>query len=301
MKLIKRLLLVAFVLVLLLVGGVIFAISRIDSLAKVAIEQGGTKATGATTTVGAVNIGLTSGEFAMTDLKIANPAGFQSPQFFSLGKTGLKVAVDKLQGDSIELPLISLENVAVTLERRDGKTNYNAILENINKLKGDSAKQPSSGGEQRFVINELDIRNVTVTIDALGGPQAVSELTRVIIPIDEIKLTNVGKTGDGVAGTGVTMSELTSLVVTAVLNAATEKGGPLIPADLLGDLQGKLSLIGTDGLNMSVIANTKGTVEEMGKKLGEQAGKAVDDAAKKATEAVEGAADKLKGLIPGKK
>jgi uncharacterized protein YjbJ (UPF0337 family) len=39
----------------------------------------------------------------------------------------------------------------------------------------------------------------------------------------------------------------------------------------------------------------------MGKKLGEQAGKAVDDAAKKATEAVEGAADKLKGLIPGKK
>ncbi|MFZ4573555.1 MAG: AsmA family protein [Phycisphaerales bacterium] len=301
MKLIKRLLLVLFILVVLVVGGVVFAITRIDSLAKTAIEKGTTAATGAQTSVQEVRIGFLAGTFDLAGLKVANPAGFQSPEFFSLGKGGLTIDPLKLQGDTIEVPRVSLDTIGITLERRDGKTNYKAILDNMGRLKTGGGSKPSGGSEKRFIINELDIRDVKVTVDMVGGPQAVSELTRVIIPIDEITLTNVGKTGDGVAGTGVTMSELSNIVIAAVLNAATEKGGPLLPADLLGDLQGKLGSLGIDDLHMKVVAKTQAKVEELGKKFGEEAKKAVDDAKKKAKDAVDSAADKLKGLIPGPK
>ncbi|MFZ4429353.1 MAG: hypothetical protein ACOYPS_03255 [Phycisphaerales bacterium] len=149
-----------------------------------------------------------------------------------------------------------------------------------------------------MIINDLELSNIVVMIDLAGGPQAVSDLTRVTIPIDRISLSNVGKTGGGVAGTGVTVSELSSIVISAVLSAATEKGGGLIPADLLGDLNGRLEGLGKNLLDMKVVADTQAKVEELGKKVIDDVKKTVDETAKKAADK---ASEALKGLIPGKK
>jgi uncharacterized protein involved in outer membrane biogenesis len=298
MKLLKRLAIVLVLLVLLLAGGLAFGISRIDSIIKAAIEKGATHATGTQTTVSTVEIGLLSGEFSMSGLNLANPAGFSSPKFFGLGSAGVALSLPTLMQDTIELPRFAMDTIEVNLERRDGKTNFGTILDNLKKLQGESkpapTSSPSAGAEKRLIIRDLELKNIIVKIDMAGGPQALSEFTRVTIPIDQIKLTDVGKTGSGVGGSGVTVAELSDIIIKAVLNAATDKGGPLIPADLLGDLNGRLAALGTDGLKMEVVAKAQGKVEEMGKKLADDAKKAVDDAAKKASDA-------LKGLIPGKK
>jgi hypothetical protein len=120
----------------------------------------------------------------------------------------------------------------------------------------------------------------------------------VTIPIDKIELKDVGQTGQGVGGSGVTMSQLSGIIVKAVLAAAAEKGGGLIPGDLLGDLQGKLSsLTNLDSLSkggMSIVAGAAGKVEEIGKKVGDDVKKSVDDATKNV-------GDALKGVLPGGK
>lgn len=300
MKILKRLVLAAVVLVVLLAGGVMLLLSQVDRIAKVAIEQGGTFATGTQTTVNDVSIGLFSGKFGLSGLTIANPEGFKSPAFMSLGTGGVDLSLASLSGSTIEVPRFSLDTLEVNLERRDGKTNYGSILDSLKRLQGQGgATQPtSSGDETKLIINDLSLSNIVVKIDLAGGPQAVSDLTRVTIPIDRITLSNVGKTGGGVAGTGVTVSELSSIVISAVLSAATEKGGSLIPADLLGDLNGRLEGLGKNLLDMKVVAETQAKVEELGKKVVEDVKKTVDETAKKAADK---ASEALKGLIPGKK
>jgi hypothetical protein len=147
------------------------------------------------------------------------------------------------------------------------------------------------------VINELIIRNITVHADLMGGQgtlrEAAGQLARVTIPIDEIRLTDVGKTGEGVGGSGVTMGELAGLIVEALLAAAVEKGGDLLPADVVGDIRGKLAQLG--GLQ-DIGLKIGDQVSEMGKALENiRSPEDVGEVIRRGTDEVE----RLRGLIPG--
>lgn len=279
--------------VALVVVAVLVAVAAIDGIARTAIEKGGTYALGAKTGVASVHVGLLSGEFSMNGLTVDNPSGgaFASPHFLTLGKGGVAVTLGTLNKPTVELPSLTLSNLDVNLEKKDGKTNYGAILDHLKQTTGGDSKPASkpAADEKRFIIHDLDIQNVTVHVDLLGGPAVLSNATKLTVPIERIQLTDVGKTGTGVAGSGVTMSELSGIVVKAVLAAAAQKGGDIIPADVLSDLQGQLAAFGDlDKLKMNVTAAAKEKVEELQKKAADEGKKALDEAA-----------DKLKGLIPG--
>ena len=300
-KLVKRLFILAVVLILLLVGGVILGLYYNNDIVKKGIQDGGTYAMGVPTTVGSVDIGLTSGTFAMTKLQIANPPGYTGPSFVTMGDTKVAVSINSLSQDVIEIPTFSLADIEVTLQRKDGGSNYQVILDNLKKLSSGSTSPAPGEKEKKLIINDLTIKNVRVNVDLGAAPagaigDAVNQATKVTIPIDEIKLQNVGKTGTGVSGSGVTVSQLASIIVQAVLNAAAEKGGGLLPTDMLSDLKSRVASIG----DLDKLISTQ-TATEAAAKVGE----AAKDAAKKVEEqgkkAVEGAKKGLEGLIPGKK
>lgn len=295
-KRIKRLFALGFVLILLVIGGVVFAVMNINSLAKAGIEKGGTYALGTNTTLQSANVGILGGTFSMNGLNVANPPGYKAPSFLSLGSGGVAVSFNTLSKPVVELPRLSLDNLNVALEKSGGKANFNVILDHIKKVadQAGGGGPSTDGGEKKFVVNELSLTNIKISVDLIGGP---GDLTKVNIPIDEIKLNNVGKTGTGVAGTGVTMSQLASIIVEAVLAAAADKGGGILPADILGDLQGGLAGLGSlDNLGMSVAAKAQGTIEKIGgdaiktvtDKIGGEAGKVVEDATKKVTDLIPG-------------
>ncbi|MGE3107225.1 MAG: hypothetical protein AB7G11_03000 [Phycisphaerales bacterium] len=296
MKIVKKIKYVVLIVVVLLIAGIALAFYSIDVIAKKGIEKGATYALGVNTTLGSADVGILSGTFSMSDLNVSNPQGFSSPHFLSLGSGGVAVSLNTLRQQTVELPSLSLEHIDVNLERKEAGSNYNVILENLKKVSGDGGSKPSTpaGDEKRFVIRDLSIKDITVHLDLVGGPGAIGELTKVNIPIDEIKLTDVGKTGTGVSGTGVTLRELSSIIVQAVLGAAADKGGGLIPGDVLGDLQSRLAGLGdVKSLGMKVLGDAKGTIEQAGKK-------AIDDVTKKAQDAVKDTIDGgLKKLLPG--
>lgn len=310
----KKLLLLAGVIFLLVVVGVVVAFFAIDSIAKGAIEKGGSYALGTPTTVSSVSVGVLSGKFSLQGLNVANPTSggsFKSPQFLTLGSGGVDVSLSTLNQPTVELPKFTLSNLDVNLEKRDGKTNYGVILDHMQQVTGgksggdapkSSTPAPSAGAEKKYIIRDLDIQRVTIHARLVDGPDAVKDLTSITIPIDSIRLKDVGKTGTGVAGSGVTMEQLTNIIVKAVLSAATEKGGGLLPADMLNDLQGKIKALGDLGaLPAEVVASATGTVEKAGKKIVDEGKKAIDGAVDQGKKAVDDAANKLKGLIPGVK
>ena len=305
-KLLKLGIFLVCLLLVLVVAGTLIVGAYANQIAKKAIEQGGTYALGVDTKVNDVKLGLLSGEFGLNGLDVANPAGagHTSPHFLGLGHAEVKVDYSALQQPVVKLPRLALDAIDVSLEKRGGKANYQTILDNLKKLESGSSPTPQpqpSGSEKKFVIQDLSITNVTIHVDMLdaGGLSQVAKLT---IPLDKIQLSNVGQTGTGVQGTGVTMKELVSIVVQAVLGAATQKAGDILPGELLSDLQGQLGqLSGLKDLPMQVTGDLKNVVDNLGKDVGKKAEEAAKDVGKKIEDVTKGVGDALKNPFGGDK
>src|SRR5262245_46526516 len=119
----KRLLLLGcagLVLVVLLgVGGVLF---YMDSIAKAAIERGGTYALGVNVRVGDADVKPLVGRFDMHRFTVDNPAGFGQDKFMSLGDGGVAVTLSSLRSNTVELGQLKLDVVDMRLIRDGTKT-----------------------------------------------------------------------------------------------------------------------------------------------------------------------------------
>ena len=270
---IKKLAILAGALVVVLVAIVAIAFMSIDSIAKTAIERGSTYALGVQTTLASADIGILSGEFAMFGLDVANPEGFESDHFLQLGEGFLAVSLGSLREDTVEVPTLALTGIDINLEKRGGKANYKIIADNLKRFEsGDTA---DDGGQadagkpgKRFVIHEIIIRDVNVTVDLVPAGGA---LTRLEVPIDEIRMTDVGSES-------MTSAELTNRVIKMIL-AAIVKNGAHLPADLVNDLGGALAQLGDlDNITVTETARTVVKVVEGLGEGGDEVGKTIGDA-----------------------
>lgn len=254
-------------LLVLVIVGLIVAAVFIDSIARKGVEAGSSYALGVPTTLDKASVGILSGQFSMNGLRVDNPKGYNG-KFMDLGKGAVAVSLGSLASDTVVVPKFELADLRVDLERNSGGSNYDVILGNLKKLDKGEKPKDQSAPQKKFKIGEISITNVNVHLD-LGGP---SGLTKVDVPIHEIKLTNVGSDGSG-----VDIAKLTSIVLEAVLKAAVEKGGALIPADISGELRAHLSqLTGLDKLGVEAV----GKLGEQATKIEGQVGKAAKDAEK---------------------
>ncbi len=281
-KLIK---LVAVLLVLLVLATIAVAL-YIDTIAKTAIERGATYALGVKTTLGSADVGLLSGTFSMGDLTVANPAGFETPHFTHLQEGGVELTFGSLREETVELPTLTLSGLDIHLDKSEGKANYDVILENLSRFEsGDDVEKETDG--KKFVINEILIQRIVVHVQLLpiGG-----DLTKLDVPIDEIRLRNVGSDTDG----SVLMSELTSVIIKAVLAAIVQKGGDLIPADVLGDLgQGLAGLESLAEMGVDVATGLGDRIKD--------AGGGLDEVTEGVGDAIKSIGDGLGGLLGGDK
>ncbi len=224
-KPLKILLFLVVLLVLAVVGIGFFA----DNLAKKGIEAGGTAALGVPTSVDDVHIGFFSGKVALGDLRMANPKAFGNGSFFELGKGSVDVSPLSLFGDRIEIPSVELSAIRVNLIQGLKGSNYDTILKHLQAFQGESAAGADEG--KRFLIQKLTISDVLVTV----APMKELGVAEVTLPIDRIELTDVGSDGDK----GVLLSELTGIVLEAVLTRASASGR--LPSLVQGALGGRLT------------------------------------------------------------
>lgn len=295
MKLIKRLILAAVVLLVLLAVGAFAALYYINDLVKLGVEKGGTVALGVKTTLGGADVSVLGGRAGINDLAVANPPGFKAPEFMSLGKGVVAVGLSSLRQDVVEIPTLELDTIRVTLERKDGKTNYKVILDNLAKLPSGSSKGGSDTPGKKFIVKDLRINDVKVTVDMLDTGIPLGSL---VVPIDQVHLTEIGT-----ASKGLPMADIAGIVVRAVLKTASDNGQGIIPADILGDLNGQLGALGDlSQLGVKLDAKVGAELNKAAEKAQEQLKNAVDDAAKKLGDKIpKGAGDALKGILGGDK
>jgi uncharacterized protein involved in outer membrane biogenesis len=271
------------VVLVVIVGGIVLAWFYLDSLAKTAVEKGATYALGVNTSLGSAKVSLLKGQFVMSELEVANPPGFKTSHFLTLGTGDVAVSLNSLREEVIHLPHLTLDVIDINLEKKDGSSNYQTILSH---LKGHEDKPPSSEEQKgkRYIVDKLTITKATIHTNPLGGD--IAGLAKVDLPIDTIELKNVGSD----TGKGVLLSDLAGVIVKAVLGAAVNKAGDLLPKDIAGDLGASLAQL----KDISKIAD----VESLGKAVGDL-GKNLGNPVKDLGDQTKGAIKGLGGLLGG--
>lgn len=309
-----RIALVFFLLLAFGVGGLVFSAG---SLVKKAVETGGETALGVPTTLEGTELAFFDGRFGLTGLQVANPAGFDGPHFVSMRSAEVELPLSRLTGDVVDVPRFTLDGLDLVLQRKDGKSNYGAILESIERMQGDAPDEPTDGeppaeeGEakdaKKFIIRRIELKNIVAHLDLLP---AGGELTKLDLGLPELVLEDVGN-----AEGGVTVSELVGLIVQVATAATIEAAGDKVPMDVLNDLKDKLGDLDglkdalgeqfapqLDALKSKVEDALGGDVTETLDGLGTKVDEITGGELKKRAEDLEGSVKKgLDGLLGGKK
>ena len=172
-RLARKLLIAIGALLVLLVVALAAVWILIDLIAKAAVEKGGTMAMGVPTSVKSMSIGVLGGQAKISELRVANPPGYETSHFFSLQRGQVNVTLGSLMHETVEIPYLELSGIEVNLEKKEGKANYDVILANLKKMEsgtgGDQPGQPppEKGPGKKFIIRELVIKDVTARADLI--------------------------------------------------------------------------------------------------------------------------------------
>jgi hypothetical protein len=225
------------------VAGIVAAFFFLDTIGGKAIEAGCTKALGVETSVGLVRVGLLTGTFSVRGLRIANPPGFETDHFFTLGRLHFEVPPESLREETIVVRLLELDNVDVSLETVDKKANYDVILDNLNRFSKTGSADPNAKksadqdgeGGKGLVIHEAVIRDIIARID-LGTVSGKAD--RVEVEIPELRIHPNKNTGSA----EVSVAQMTQVIVTAVLTGIAKNAPAALAKGLFQGLGGLASV-----------------------------------------------------------
>jgi hypothetical protein len=240
---VKLLLKIALSLLGLGVAGIVAVFFFLDTIVGKGIEAGCTKALGVETSVGLVRVGLLTGTFSVRGLRIANPPGFETDHFFTLGRLHFEVPPESLREETIVVRLLELDNVDVSLETVDKKANYDVILDNLNRFSKTGSADPNAKksadqdeeGGKGLVIHEVVIRDIIARVD-LGTVSGKAD--RVEVEIPELRMHPNKHTGSA----EVSVAQMTQVIVTAVLTGIAKNAPAALAKGLFQGLGGLASV-----------------------------------------------------------
>jgi hypothetical protein len=175
---------------------------NVDRLVKDAIEDYGSRMTGAKVSVRSVEL-RASGEGIVKGLFIGNPKGFKTAHAARIEQFDLVLDLTSLAGDVIHVRRIGILAPDLIYERGEALTNVDAIRRNIESAIGPSKSQ---GPGRKLIVDQLTIRQAKAQAAAafMGG-------RTVEVSLPDVTLRDIGK-----AKGGVTPAELGQIVAGAM-------------------------------------------------------------------------------------
>ncbi|MDA0974832.1 MAG: hypothetical protein ACO3YY_01935 [Phycisphaerales bacterium] len=284
----KILLRLAVAFVLLLVVGVVVALLSLDSIAKGVVESQGSKALGTSVELDSISIRPVAGRASIAGLSVANPQGYRKPSILVLDRGSIAVRLGSLLSDRPEVPEILIDGVKVDVEQKPGTSNLKELIDGMKAaaVGDDGAVTGEPGTTQRFQVDRLSIKDVSVTAQILPIAGGASEIT---FEIEEIEIADLDS-GDA---EGLLMDELVSKVVGAVIAAVVEQLTIKAPGALVDGLGGLVDSLGIPDATMKI----GGVAVDLGSGIAEGAGKLIEGAAKGVGDSIGGLGESLeKGL-----
>ncbi|GEM_PF-2705765 len=220
MKILKKVLIIA---VIVIVVGVLMVYFAMNSIVRRAIETGAGNALGTKTSLGSAAVHPFAGKVTLVSLEIANPEGFQTGEFLTMKKGAVDVAMGSLLSDPVVVEEISIESPVLTIERKDLTTNLNVILDNLSKnAKGTETKEKETGKGKGFKIKHLLVKDAKAKFLLVGQEP-------VTIELGDIEMKDLGTGEDN----GIKMGVVTLVILTRLAQEVVVDSAGQIPADVL--------------------------------------------------------------------
>ena len=230
--------------------------ASLGAIVQKAVTTFGPKLTGTDIQVEKVKLSLLRGDLQVTNLKMGNPEGYNTPSIMEIGELRVKLDPLTVFKDTIHVKLIDIQSPQVTYEVGLGNSNVSTLLETLSKgEEAEKAAKPEEKEEQggkRVVIDQVTVAGGSIHLAAkITGGHALP------VPLPTITLTDIGKTkeekqaaaetaeiaepdakatvaqaeAEGTSAVAATREVLTSIfssTATAVKNSASDAAGAVV-------------------------------------------------------------------------
>jgi hypothetical protein len=222
MKLARNLGIGVALLAAIIVAGIIFLLSSLDSIVADAIEKYGSQVTQTPVRVSSVSIDLKAGSAAINELRVGNPDGFKTANIITLGGISTRIDTATVTQDPIIIDEINISAPRVVYEiNKAGASNIKVLEQNIAASSGGGSSGSDSSGSSagpRLIIHKfvIDGGEIEANVAALGDKPMSAKLPR-------IQLTDIGKKSGGATGAEVA-KQVTQAIIASVRPAVAKLG-----------------------------------------------------------------------------
>ena len=204
----KKILIVAAVVVMLIAAGLFVLFANINSLVAKTIEKHGGEVTQTRVLVTGVDISLKEGRGSIKGLSVESPDGFDVREAFFLGDITLDIDIQSLRGEPIVIDEIRILAPVVNVEIKEtGASNIDELRKNVEASVGGNAGGGggSEGKGKRIRIMKFVFEEGRIKVDA-----SAMGLEKRTVTLPEIRLDDVG------GADGATPDEITRIILGAV-------------------------------------------------------------------------------------
>jgi len=204
-------------LIVFFVGGYFF----LGSIVTKGVNSIAPQITKAPVTLASARISPLTGSGSLKDLYVGNPAGWNSPKAFSVGRIDVAVSPFSLLGDHVVIDHIIIEQPEFVYETRLVASNIGDLLKNIEASLGGSeggSADSDSGSSRKIEIRQFVVTDGSVTLGV--GTAAIT------VPLPSIELNNLG--GDSGVAPAEAAARMMRAVTTSIVKVATERAVPAI-------------------------------------------------------------------------
>ncbi len=240
------------VIAVVIVGAVVFGLSKIGPIIQTTVNTYGPDITKTDVKLGDVKVSLFSAEAKLKDFYLGNPKGFKSPEAMKVGSIVVDVDEGSLTKDTIIIDRIEVLRPKITYEKTAKTDNFQAILNNVtkgakqSKSKSGESSSGKSGSSKKIIIRDFQLKGGEVTLAAalLGQNRSVNT------SLPDIHLKNIGEKDGGLKPEEAfrkIFSSLTKHINSPdVMKAFSEqlKGLKLDPKTLTGDTTKEIKEVG---------------------------------------------------------
>jgi uncharacterized protein involved in outer membrane biogenesis len=208
---------IVIALVLVLIAAVVTLTLNLDRIVKKGVETYGPQITKVSIKLDEIHIGLTTGSAEVKSLVVGNPDGYKAPEAVRIGTASVGVNSFSILSDKIVVRSIIINAPEITFEGGLGGNNLSKIMDNVDGAAQTGGPVSTNSAGKPKPAKKIEVDNFLITgakvhviLTELGG----REMT---LPLPEIHLTDLGKGGEG-----LTPTELTRAIFSAVLSDTTK-------------------------------------------------------------------------------
>jgi hypothetical protein len=221
---------IAVALVVVVVGGVFYFLSNLNSIVAKIIEDEGSQVVATDVAVSGVDISLREGRGTIAGLSVASPDGFETSHAFTLGEITVDLDLDSVREDPIVIEEIRVRAPVVNAELlQTGSSNIGELQKNVQQY----AASLGEGGQPSDDVKRIRIKRFVFEKGRIEVNASALGLEERSLDLPAIQLDDIG----GAEGA------LPDAIAQAVLGALTRKATAEIAR---AEIQNKVKDLVTD-------------------------------------------------------